>query len=588
MTPTHLCWLHVSDFHFEAGADPFSQTVAAEALIRDVAARRPARGDPAFVVVTGDVAFSGRTDEYEAARPFLAELAVAAGVEPASFYFVPGNHDVDRTVQRLAFAGACTELATEADVDRVLGGEEVAPLRDRQAAFWQFVDGFTTGQIRTPTVQGLGYVTVLTVAGIRLVVVGLNTAWLSGRNGEEMQLLLGERQVIEAMAIVAESDPMLVLALAHHPIEWMHEWDQGACRERLLAASDLLHRGHLHQPDLTLSGGPASPCLTVAAGSSHSTRFYGNSYNWVELDIGAGRCTVQPHRYDPSLGRYEPGQPVSASIELRGSIPGTTHELADAISGGVPEAEPYAGYLASLLRGEKQDVPVARDGGIDFLVPSVAREVAGEQAFRVADAFLGLRNKIRLYATDVPLIDRVLAYRESISAMAGYIGLLAGSDPAVARRVESPPGPTQQSGPTAGMPHTFAFLEQLRTEGAWGLLEAQVIPVLTSPVPEVAHAAKRLHVEALMHSDEAPKRQLAKSMGAELIDPSGADVEDFLLAAAASEAAGDHEQAIGLAKDALEQWPDDEILLEYSRGLATRAGRRDLREFIERSAGVGP
>ena len=89
-----------------------------------------------------------------------------------------------------------------------------------------------------------------------------------------------------------------------------------------------------------------------------------------------------------------------------------------------------------------------------------------------------------------------------------------------------------------------------------------------------------------MHSDEGPKRQLAMTLGAELVDADGSNVEDYLLAAAASETAGDHEQAIGLATDALERWPKDDLLLEYSRGLATRTGNRDLRAHIQRSLGA--
>ena len=62
VTPTRIGWLHLSDFHFRGAGDPLSQTAAAEALIRDVAERRPDRADPSFAVVTGEVAFSGRVD----------------------------------------------------------------------------------------------------------------------------------------------------------------------------------------------------------------------------------------------------------------------------------------------------------------------------------------------------------------------------------------------------------------------------------------------------------------------------------------------------------------------------------------------
>ena len=333
MTPTRIGWLHVSDFHFRGAGDPFSQTVAVEALIRDVASRRPDRGDASFAVVTGDVAFSGRFDEYEAARPFLNRLAVAANIEPASSTLCRATMTLTARYSRSRSLAPAPSLRPRQTSDRAAWAAGRLPLSvTGKLRSGHFVDSFTTGQFRTPTVQGLGYVTTLTIDRIRLAVVGLNSAWLSGRNAEEMKLSLGERQVIEALRIVAESDPMLVLAPAHHPIEWMHEWDQGACRERLLAASDFLHRGHLHQPDLTLSGGPASPCLTGRRGVEPFDPLL-RTDNWVELDLGAGRCIVQPHRYDPSLGRYEPGQSVTASIDLRGSIPGTTQGLAEAIGG---------------------------------------------------------------------------------------------------------------------------------------------------------------------------------------------------------------------------------------------------------------
>lgn len=48
-----LTWLHVSDFHFRSSGDRFSQDAACQALLF------------CFVLVSGDVAFSGQPAEYE-------------------------------------------------------------------------------------------------------------------------------------------------------------------------------------------------------------------------------------------------------------------------------------------------------------------------------------------------------------------------------------------------------------------------------------------------------------------------------------------------------------------------------------------
>jgi 3',5'-cyclic AMP phosphodiesterase CpdA len=84
-----LVWLHMSDFHFVARGDEFSQRVAVEALLDDVPTRIAEGESVAFVLVTGDVAFSGRPEEYDRASEFLAQLASLVDVAPERFYFVP-------------------------------------------------------------------------------------------------------------------------------------------------------------------------------------------------------------------------------------------------------------------------------------------------------------------------------------------------------------------------------------------------------------------------------------------------------------------------------------------------------------------
>src|SRR5262245_51065161 len=49
------------------------------------------------VLVTGDIAFSGRPNEYEAIAPWLQQVLDMSCGDDAKVLMVPGNHDVDRT-----------------------------------------------------------------------------------------------------------------------------------------------------------------------------------------------------------------------------------------------------------------------------------------------------------------------------------------------------------------------------------------------------------------------------------------------------------------------------------------------------------
>ena len=323
-----LTWLHLSDFHFTAGGDEFSQAVACNSLLDDVGRRAAEHGPFAFVLITGDVAFSGQPSEYHRASAFMRDLSQLVSVDAARFFFVPGIHDVDRRIHEYARVGAIRSLSSQQEVDRALGDPAlIADLIERQAAFREFVQTFAAGQDRVETQDRLAYVSQLTIEPVRLALMGLNSAWLSGSDGEAVSLVIGERQVLGAIELASDFDPNIVIALAHHPIEWLTPWDQQSTRNKLLPNAHFLHQGHMHQPDVSSS----RQCVVVAAGSAHSGRFYPNSYNIVQLDLGAGQSNVCAYTYREDLGRFEPNPPVLNSCEFEGSIPGSSQQLVEVL-----------------------------------------------------------------------------------------------------------------------------------------------------------------------------------------------------------------------------------------------------------------
>ena len=95
---TTLTWLHLSDFHIKGTEGPSAAADFADLLSNIKKARQEHGLTPDVVFFTGDVAFSGKSEEYERAINYFDNLLEACGLKDKrdKLYLVPGNHDVDR------------------------------------------------------------------------------------------------------------------------------------------------------------------------------------------------------------------------------------------------------------------------------------------------------------------------------------------------------------------------------------------------------------------------------------------------------------------------------------------------------------
>ncbi len=592
---TAVTWLHVSDFHFRASGDTFAQEQVIASLLDSISrAVQELEHSLTFAVVTGDIAFSGQPAEYEAARSFFEDLVTVADLDASRFYFVPGNHDVDRSIGELAYYGARSRIDSPARVDYYLGAaKEIAQLIERQAAFWSFVDEFTVGQQRICTHDGLGYVAKLSVNRPTICLLGLNSAWLSGVDDRERSLVMGERHMINAVDTARDLNPQLVIALAHHPVSCLTEWDALCCNTRILTAADMYLRGHLHTHQVLLSSTPEAPCIEIAAGASYTTRFYGNSYNIGELDPSKGSCKVQHYRYLPDNACFEASEPDHADIRFGGSIPGTRADLVRAITLGVPSAAPFGEFIAGLVTGELSEVPVFVDGTVRFVTPASVSAFTDQQGLASMEAVLGLQNILRLYDAATSLEIRVAENAETISQYASAMHSMISIDPSCETRLTGmQPGQqlsvAEREITTEREASTWseALLDDLRQSADWMELEQVARRLVASSTARVARAAKSALVEALMRSDEQEKRDEACFIASELASTADASDRDLLLAAAAAEARGDDLEALRRARRALQTGHHSPDLIDYARRLSTRTGSRDLREIAENASSL--
>ena len=112
-------WLHISDIHLRM-RDAWSQDVVLKAMCERIGQLRIEGTAADFILLTGDLAYSGKPEEYALAAGFLDALVEASGVPNERIFCIPGNHDIDRDRQKMCFQGTRAYLHDQNRIDAFL------------------------------------------------------------------------------------------------------------------------------------------------------------------------------------------------------------------------------------------------------------------------------------------------------------------------------------------------------------------------------------------------------------------------------------------------------------------------------------
>src|ERR1700675_225927 len=208
-----ICWLHISDIHMRV-TTAWSQDVVLKAMCDDIWRQRSDGISPDFILVTGDLAFSGQADEYKLVASFFDALVSASGVHKDRIFCIPDNPDITRDRHKMCFLGCRHFAQSQNEIDELLTPrrDDLETLLKRQEQYRNFQSSYLTEQSREWTADWLGYVSSLTIEDLDVAIVGYDSAWLAdGRMGDNGKLLIGERQVINGMELTNKIKPPVVL-----------------------------------------------------------------------------------------------------------------------------------------------------------------------------------------------------------------------------------------------------------------------------------------------------------------------------------------------------------------------------------------
>lgn len=300
-----ITWLHLSDFHFQdRGQQQWDEDGILKTLHRDIADQiEQGKLQPDFIVVTGDIAFSGKVSEYKLASQFFDSILSKAGLGKDRLFMVPGNHDVNRDLISFSAEATAGMLADRDSANRAL-----AEPQSRQLIFERF-EGYATfandyfGELLPFDDERYFYVRTVDLAGRRIALLGINSAWLCASDEDrEKGLVIGERQVRTALKQAEGAD--LKVALMHHPFEWLREFDQKDSKPLLTDNCNCILHGHLRLEAATHFTSPDSTVTILACGACYKTPDFPSIYNWVRLDLAAGIGTAYLRRYSDDRGGF--------------------------------------------------------------------------------------------------------------------------------------------------------------------------------------------------------------------------------------------------------------------------------------------
>ena len=285
-----LKFLHLSDLHItttDAGSQ-FDQDVRLRRAIFDDLGIE-GRTDFDAILVTGDVAYHGRAEEFERAKAWFEKVRTKTNSNPEAFFVVPGNHDVNQEI--VYKSSSLWDLHTalrdlnKSQHERLASLE--GKLKDRTMPFLAAMKEYSLFACEygcETTCDELAWVQILNEGkkledGTVVRFHGLNSAILSDGADAKANLLLGDFQFTHF-----KRDPGYVnIVLCHHPHDWLI--DGTAANDYFRNQAHVVLTGHDHDTRCYKDG----ESLRVRAGAFHPNRYEAHYLGWIRFySLGLG------------------------------------------------------------------------------------------------------------------------------------------------------------------------------------------------------------------------------------------------------------------------------------------------------------
>ena len=289
-----LLFLHLSDMHFDDSKN-YDESIVSKI----VSSLRPSiEGiEYCFIVVTGDLSFSGSSTQYASIRKFFSDLRKCISrsyrsIKEIVFLVVPGNHDVDlgegefkssdyETIEKANNYDSMVECELMKQKEFIKLSKMLGCYEDNKLVCKKTYNYYDS------TLQ------------INLI----NTACFSSRAQDQGFHYLSD----DDLAYLSEKNGSdYVITLMHHPIAWFTERMRKRLENVLYTQSDLIFVGHEHYENSLNIGNRNSRVSIIAGGQlSNKGNWTGSEIHVSTLDLDTREFVTKSFVLDGSETVYE-------------------------------------------------------------------------------------------------------------------------------------------------------------------------------------------------------------------------------------------------------------------------------------------
>lgn len=309
-----LRWLHITDLHI--GHKNESQRTAIASLV--AAIEKFSYGKPFdLVLLTGDLAFSGLREEYEALRVQLIEpLKSGSLCAKATFHAVPGNHDLDCEV---GYPPAWTNLGKSRQDKFFHLDESGTRTRESRAKAFSEYQNFvnSAGIVSVDPTKTPVSVTLVNVKQRSFAILSAVTAFFSDKDVLDQRKAPAPTHPVRTVLQQVPSDAIAII-LGHHPVDWFLQDTERHFHSLLVETNALYLHGHEHcikskfgSRGLTSLGFGAA---YVAPPEAAPSTYYRNSFAICEM---TGSLHISVVSWDSENGQWRSDQQLPGDFTDR-------------------------------------------------------------------------------------------------------------------------------------------------------------------------------------------------------------------------------------------------------------------------------
>ncbi|WP_241623175.1 metallophosphoesterase family protein, partial [Rosenbergiella australiborealis] len=200
-----------------------------------------------FLLVSGDIAYSGKREEYEYVYERFEKLAIKYNL-----ILCPGNHDHDFSV----YQSIVRNQLLKADVDD-LDGDSIELIIEGMSDYFVFEKSLKT--FESYSENKLSKLYVFNIGERKVSITTLNSAWCSQRTEQGGSMLFPMKFFIEP----PKCD--IKITMLHHPLSWFEPDNHKKLRNILRENSNIVITGHEHIADSLRIESTSNKCLMLEA-----------------------------------------------------------------------------------------------------------------------------------------------------------------------------------------------------------------------------------------------------------------------------------------------------------------------------------